>query len=103
MVWIAVLAAWAVARLLQFLWNSNAETWTSWDGEHEIKVTLWQYVQWGQLKADLKAYIYFSWHFLCKVMKECTVKLSPMDNLFATLGPLFCSFLTWVPIDAAFK
>ena len=71
MVWIAVLGVWAVARLLQFLWNSNAETWTSWDGEHEIKVTLWQYVQWGQLKADLKAYIYFSWHFLCKVMKEC--------------------------------
>ena len=69
--WIAVLAAWAVARLLQFLWNSNAETWTTWDGDHEIQVNFWQYVQWGQLKADLKSYIYFSWHFLCRVMKEC--------------------------------
>ena len=71
MLWTAVLAVWAVARLLQFWWNSNSRTWSSWDGDQEVLVTFWQYVQWGQLKADLKAYIYFSWHFLCKVMKEC--------------------------------
>ena len=71
MLWIAVLAVWAVMRLLQFLWNRNGRNWKGWEGDHEVPLTLWEYMEWGQMKKDLEDYVYFSWHYLCKVMKEC--------------------------------
>ena len=69
MVWIAILAAIAVARLLEFL-LSKEENWRTWDGAHSQDVTFWEYVKAGQLQIDMKAYWKYSWHFICKVMKE---------------------------------
>ena len=69
MVWIAILAAIAVARLLEFLLLKE-ENWRIWDGANPMDVTFWEYVKAGQLQIDMKAYWFYSWHFICKVMKE---------------------------------
>ena len=68
--WIAVLAVFAVARLLEFILFPQ-KNWKVWDGEHAEDVTFLQYVMSQQLKIDLKEYFYWSWHYLMKVMKEC--------------------------------
>ena len=69
MVWLGVLAAFAVGRLLEFLLGGQ-KNWKTWDGDHPLDVTFWQHVKAGQLQIDMKDYWYYSWHFICKVMKE---------------------------------
>ena len=64
-----VLAALAAARGLEILWKRNEKTWSvlSWKGN--VKVDLKTYIN-DHMKEALEAYVFYSWHFLMKVMKE---------------------------------
>ena len=49
------------------------ETWKIWVHKEEMHVDLWSCIKDGHMQWDLKEHLYWSWHFLVKVVKEMWV------------------------------
>ena len=66
-----VLAAIAAARIWDIFRQAKQKTWKvyCWRSDSEAKVALKTYLL-EHMKADLDNYVFYSWHFLMKVMKE---------------------------------
>ena len=68
----AIAMALVVLKIMEILWQKDEATWKVYEPrlERDVWVDLKDYLKLYFLK-DVKEYIFWSWHFIWKVAKEC--------------------------------